>query len=119
MNGYHASGRRSNASSVRGPEAGTEGGRAQWSNQAFTVESILEQCTLPQIVKCDQQAILIKRDTPLPINLTQPLLLYNKRTIRKLLARNVTYDPRTLRYVENDETVVIPADYDGTYIYNT
>ena len=95
----------------------TEQSRAQWSTQSFTAEDIVQQFTLPQIVKCNQQAILVKREVPLPINLAQPLLLHDKRTIRKLLARNVVLDPATQRYSENDETVVIPSDYDGKYCY--
>ncbi|XP_062569082.1 uncharacterized protein LOC134231175 [Saccostrea cucullata] len=92
-----------------------EQSRAQWSTQSFTAEDIVQQFTLPQIVKCNQQAILVKRDVPLPINLAQPLLLHDKRTIRKLLARNVVMNPATQRYSENDETVVIPADYDDRF----
>ncbi|XP_022314297.2 uncharacterized protein LOC111118896 [Crassostrea virginica] len=94
----------------------TEQSRAQWSTQSFTAEDIVQQFTLPQIVKCNQQAILVKREVPLPINLAQPLLLHDKRTIRKLLARNVVLDPATQRYSENDETVVIPSDYDGLFL---
>lgn len=105
-----ASYRRQNGD-VRNPQ----GGRAQWSNQAFTTEGLLQQCALPQIVKCNQQSLLLKRDSPLPVNLSQPLLLYDRRTVRKLLARNVIYDPVSHRYMENDETVVIPQDYEGTY----
>lgn len=87
--------------------------RAQWSTQSFSIEDIEQQFTFPQIVKCNQQSILVKRESPIPINLAQPILLFDKRTIRKLLARNVTFDPQLQRYTENDETVVIPADYEG------
>lgn len=100
-----------------GSESGAEQSRAQWSTQSFTAEDIVQQFALPQIVKCNQQAILVKREVPLPINLAQPILLHDKRTIRKLLARNVVLDPTTHRYSENDETVVIPADYDGKSVF--
>ena len=105
---------RSNNSTTNG-ETNHQEKRAQWSTQAFTVEEIMQQFNLPQIVKCNQQAILVKRDLPLPINLTQPILLYDKKTIRKLLARNVVYDNAAHHYAENDETIVIPADYEGNY----
>ncbi|KAL4235988.1 hypothetical protein ACF0H5_004376 [Mactra antiquata] len=90
--------------------------RAQWSNQAYTVEELLEQFSLPQIVKCNPQAILVKKDAPLPVNLGQPLLLFDSRTVRKLLARNVILDPTTGKFTENDDTVVIPNDYDGAFL---
>ena len=106
---------RSNNSMTNG-ETNHQEKRAQWSTQAFTVEEIMQQFNLPQIVKCNQQAILVKRDLPLPINLTQPILLYDKKTIRKLLARNVVYDNAAHHYAENDETIVIPADYEGIYL---
>ncbi|KAL3869443.1 hypothetical protein ACJMK2_042124 [Sinanodonta woodiana] len=79
--------------------------KAQWSTQF----------TLPQIVKCNPQAIMVRRDNPMPINLGQPLLLYESRMVEKLLARNVVIDPLTGRFTENDQTVVIPRDYEGTF----
>lgn len=87
--------------------------RAQWSNQAYTVEDLLAQFSLPQIVKCNPQAIMIKKDSPLPVNLGQPILLFDSRAVRKLLARNVIVDPLSGKFTENDDTVVIPKDYDG------
>lgn len=88
--------------------------RAQWSNQAYTVDEVLAQFSLPQIVKCNPQAIMVKKDSPLPVNLGQPLLLFDSRTVRKLLARNVICDPVTGKFTENDDTVVIPNDYEGS-----
>jgi len=41
------------------------------------------------------------------------MLLFETRTVKKLLARNVMYDPRIRKYNETDETVVIPSDYEG------
>lgn len=87
--------------------------RAQWSNQAYTVKELLDQFSLPQIVKCNPQAILVKKDSPLPVNLGQPILLSDSRTVRKLLARNVVLDPVTGKFTENEDTVVIPKDYEG------
>ncbi|KAK3089627.1 hypothetical protein FSP39_005179 [Pinctada imbricata] len=104
------------ANSTTNGDTNPEQSRAQWSTQSFTAEEILQQFNLPQIVKCNQQAILVKRDLPLPINLAQPILLYEKKTIRKLLARNVVNDPVTQHYTENDETIVIPADYEGLFL---
>ena len=49
--------------------------------------------------------------------MASPMLLYEQRTIRKLLARNVLSDARTGRYSETDESVVIPADYQGELSY--
>lgn len=89
--------------------------RAQWSTQAYTVEDLLAQFSLPQIVKCNPQAIMVKKDSPLPINLGQPLLLFDSRTVRKLLARNVVSDPVSGKFTENDDTVVIPKDYEGIF----
>ena len=91
--------------------------RAQWSTQSYTVNELFQQFTPPQIVKCNPQAILVKRDSPLPVNLGQPILLFESRTVRKLLARNVVLDPLTGKFTENDETVVIPRDYDGKKKY--
>ncbi|GFO03738.1 hypothetical protein PoB_003024300 [Plakobranchus ocellatus] len=96
-------------------EAQTAGGdpKAQWSSQSYLLEEISQQFTLPQVVKCNAMSILTRRDQPIPINMASPLLLYDQRTIRKLLARNVLSDPRNGRYTETDETIVIPADYEG------
>lgn len=105
-----------NGTTTRSHSAKSEGGRAQWSTQSFTVDQIVKQFPFPQIVKCTQQLILTKRNSSLPVNLTQPVFLYQKRTIRKLLARNVVMDPETERYTEKDETIVIPADYDGRFL---
>ncbi|OWF45043.1 uncharacterized protein LOC110457548 [Mizuhopecten yessoensis] len=105
-----------NGSMNRNKTVNPEGGRAQWSNQSFTVDQVVKQFPLPQIVKCTQQCLLTKKNTTLPVNLTQPILLYRKRTIRKLLARNVFMDPETQRYTEKDETIVIPADYEGRFL---
>ncbi|KAK3591239.1 hypothetical protein CHS0354_010604 [Potamilus streckersoni] len=90
--------------------------KAQWSTQAYTVENLLQQFTLPQIVKCNPQAIMVRRDNPMPINLGQPLLLYESRMVEKLLARNVVIDPLNGRFTENDQTVVIPRDYEGSFL---
>lgn len=90
--------------------------RAQWSTQSYMVEDLLQQFSLPQIVKCNPQAILVKKDSPLPVNLGQPILLFDSRTVRKLLARNVVVDPMTGKFTENDDTVVIPRDYDGSFL---
>lgn len=90
--------------------------RAQWSTQAYTVEELLAQFNLPQIVKCNPQAILVKKDSPLPVNLGQPILLFESRTVRKLLARNVILDHTTGKFTENDDTVVIPKDYEGAFL---
>ncbi|XP_033737302.1 uncharacterized protein LOC117325293 [Pecten maximus] len=105
-----------NGSIHRSQSAKSEGGRAQWSTQSFTVEEIVKQFPFPQIVKCTQQCIFTKKNTTLPVNLTQPVYLYQKRTIRKLLARNVIMDPETQRYTEMDESIVIPADYEGRFL---
>nr|KAG5714091.1 hypothetical protein BaRGS_020419 [Batillaria attramentaria] len=88
------------------------GGRAQWSQQAYTLEDIAQTFTLPLAVRCQATAVLTRKDAPPPLNLAHSLLLYSQRTVRKLLARNVLLDPRTGRYAETDETVVIPADYE-------
>ncbi|XP_060076652.1 uncharacterized protein LOC132556285 [Ylistrum balloti] len=93
-----------------------EGNRAQWSTQSFTVSQLLKQFPFPQTVKCTQQCIFTKNNSSLPVNLSQPVYLYHKRTIRKLLARNVVLDPETQRYTEKDETIVIPADYEGRFL---
>ena len=87
--------------------------KATWSVQAYTVQNLLEQFSLPQIVKCNPQAIMVKKDSPLPVNLGLPLLLFDSRTIRKLLARNVVFDTTAGKFTENDDTVVIPKDYEG------
>ena len=56
---------------------------------------------------------MVKKDSPLPVNLGLPLLLFDSRTIRKLLARNVVFDSPSGKFTENDDTVVIPKDYEG------
>ena len=101
---------RQGSTSTAGGEA--EGGRAQWSQQSYSLEDIAQTFTLPLVVRC-QATVMTRRDAPLPLNLAHPLLLYSQRTIRKLLARNVLLDPRTHRYTETDETIVIPSDYPG------
>ena len=87
--------------------------RAAWSTQSYTVDELLGQFSLPQIVKCNPQAILVRKDAPLPVNLGQPILLFDSRKVRKLLARNVVVDPATGKFTENEDTVTIPKDYDG------
>ncbi|KAK3767193.1 hypothetical protein RRG08_018063 [Elysia crispata] len=107
---------RSNPQKVEVEDAGSPVGdvKAQWSSQSYLLEEISQQFTLPQVVKCNAMTILTRRDQPIPINMASPLLLYDQRTIRKLLARNVLSDPRNGRYRETDETIVIPADYEGS-----
>lgn len=90
--------------------------RAQWSNQAYTVEDLLAQFSLPQIAKCNPQAIMMKKNSPLLVNLGLPILLFDSRTVRKLLARNVIVDPMTGKFTENEDTVVIPKDYEGAFL---
>lgn len=90
--------------------------KATWSVQAYTVENLLHQFSLPQIVKCNPQAIMVKKDSPLPVNLGLPLLLFDSKTIRKLLARNVIFDTAAGKFTENDDTVVIPKDYEGAFL---
>ena len=92
---------------------GAQQKRAQWSTQAYTLKELMDQFSLPQIVKCNPQAILVKKDSPLPVNLGQPLLLFDSRSVRKLLARNVVVDKTTGKFTENEDTVVIPKDYEG------
>ncbi|RUS68822.1 hypothetical protein EGW08_023417, partial [Elysia chlorotica] len=101
-----------------GEDVGSPAGdaKAQWSSQSYLLEEISQQFTLPQVVKCNAMTILTRRDQPIPINMASPLLLYDQRTIRKLLARNVLSDPRSGRYTETDETIVIPADYEGNRV---
>ena len=62
---------------------------------------------------------MVKKDSPLPVNLGLPLLLFDSRTIRKLLARNVVFDATSGRITENDDTVVIPKDYEGKVSFST
>ena len=62
---------------------------------------------------------MVKKDSPLPVNLGLPLLLFDSRTIRKLLARNVVFDATSGRITENDDTVVIPKDYEGKLSFST
>lgn len=90
--------------------------KATWSVQAYNVDNLLQQFSLPQIVKCNPQAIMVKKDSPLPVNLGLPLLLFDSRTIRKLLARNVVFDSPSGKFTENDDTVVIPKDYEGAFL---
>ncbi|GFR93309.1 hypothetical protein ElyMa_000889100 [Elysia marginata] len=104
---------KSDAEDASPPAAGDA--KAQWSSQSYLLEEISQQFTLPQVVKCNAMSILTRRDQPIPINMASPLLLYDQRTIRKLLARNVLSDPRNGRYSETDETIVIPADYEGEW----
>jgi hypothetical protein len=54
--------------------------RAQWSKQEYTTEEIIKQCSLPQIVKCSGGAISPQLDKPLPINFSEPIMLYDTRT---------------------------------------
>ena len=89
--------------------------KAQWSNQEYTIEEILEQCSLPQVVKCNQDSARIQSEKPLPVNFADSILLYDKRNIRKLLARNIVFDSIITRYTETNETIVIPADYEGKF----
>ncbi|CAC5422164.1 unnamed protein product [Mytilus coruscus] len=90
--------------------------KAQWSNQEYTTEEILKQFSLPQIVKCNQDSVRIRSDSPLPINFGNPLVFYDKRTIRKLLAKNIGIDAVSNKYIESNETIVIPADYEGLFL---
>ncbi|XP_050414773.1 uncharacterized protein LOC126828811 [Patella vulgata] len=88
----------------------------QWSSQSYSLKDIPQQFNLPQVVRCNPQILLTKRQQPLPVNLGQPILFYKTRTIRKLLARNVLFDTRVERFGETDETVVIPEDYEGNFL---
>ena len=60
---------------------------------------------------------MVKKDSPLPVNLGLPLLLFDSKTIRKLLARNVIFDTAAGKFTENDDTVVIPKDYEGMHYF--
>lgn len=91
--------------------------RAQWSKQEYTTEEIIKQCSLPQIVKCSGGAISPQLDKPLPINFSEPIMLYDTRTVRNLLARNISFSTTSQRYSETNETIVIPADYEGIYVF--
>ncbi|KAL8625702.1 hypothetical protein ACOMHN_043977 [Nucella lapillus] len=93
-----------------------DGGKAQWSQQAYSLEDIAQTFALPLVMRCQAASVLTRRDSPLPLNLAHPILLYSQRTIRKLLARNVLPDPRSRRYAETDETIVIPSDYSGHFL---
>ncbi|XP_076441165.1 uncharacterized protein LOC143280414 [Babylonia areolata] len=103
-------------SSLAGGEEEGGGGRAQWSQQAYSLEDVAQTFTLPLVVRCQAASVLTRRDSPLPLNLAHPVMLHSQRTIRKLLARNVLMDPRTRRYTETDETIVIPSDYAGHFL---
>ncbi|ESO94082.1 hypothetical protein LOTGIDRAFT_239541 [Lottia gigantea] len=87
-----------------------------WSSQSYSMKEIPDQFSLPLVVRCNPQTLFTKRSQPLPVNLGQPMLLYESRTVRKLLARNVLYDERAKKFGETDETVVIPADYQGHFL---
>ncbi|XP_067679331.1 uncharacterized protein [Haliotis asinina] len=89
--------------------------KAQWSTQAYLLEDLSERFTLPQVVRCTS-TLLTTKDKPLPVNLTQPMLLFETRSVRQLLARNVMYDPRIRKYNETDETIVIPSEYEGRFV---
>jgi hypothetical protein len=44
-------------------------------------------------------------------------MLYDTRTVRNLLARNISFSTTSQRYSETNETIVIPADYEGIYVF--
>ncbi|XP_076462777.1 uncharacterized protein LOC143295098 [Babylonia areolata] len=100
------------------PNPNTGAGRAQWSQQAYSLEGIASTSSLPMVVRCQATDVLIRRDNPLPLNLAHPILLFSRRSVRKLLARNVLLQGSggDQRYTETDETVVIPGDYPGHFL---
>ena len=106
---------KSNNTKPTGPSSGVENTKTKWSSFTYSLESVVDQFPLPQVARCHIQTLFTKHRNPLPVNLGQPVLLFDTRTMRKLLARNVLWNRITHRYAETDETIVIPEDYEGIY----
>ncbi|KAK7100508.1 hypothetical protein V1264_023451 [Littorina saxatilis] len=91
--------------------------RAQWAPQHVTIEELLLDYKLPQIVQCRTPVLRSKDDgPPPPVRLDMPMILADQRTVRHLLARIVVYDQKNHAFNESKDSVVIPDDYDGNFL---
>ena len=80
----------------------------------LSLGEILSTFPLPVVVQCDTASCPIPVDrSRFNFDLTQPLLLYRKRTIQKVTARNLHIDPQSRRFQEVGDSLLIPEDYKG------
>lgn len=83
-----------------------------WSTQSYTLREILARFQLPCVVQCagDAEPVLW---TDFTFNVSQPLLLLEARTVRKIHARSLTAGSQPGELEEFGPPLAIPEDYDG------
>lgn len=86
---------------------------AVWSTQSYTLQEISEKFKFPQIIQCEDGTAMSWERKHVPVDLTQPLLLYSKGCSTKLLAKNIVRSGTSNGYVEKNDVFVIPEDYPG------
>lgn len=83
-----------------------------WRSPTHSLGEVVQKFDLPQVVQCDVKQCPVSIYN-VNFDLTQPLLLCLNRTIRKICARNLTFDKREKALREIGEPVLIPKDYKG------
>ena len=81
-----------------------------WLSDTYNLPDILNKFELPVVVKCAMDTIRARSNN---FDISQPLLLFNKRHERKVLARSLGINPTTKTYEEVDNPLLIPSDYKG------
>ncbi|KAK3610168.1 hypothetical protein CHS0354_038800 [Potamilus streckersoni] len=82
-----------------------------WLEGSYSLEELLKKFPLPVVVACDTSRSPFHRFN---FDLTQELLLFKQRKIRKVSARNLCVSQG--KYMEVGETLLIPEDYRGWFV---
>ncbi|KAL3868562.1 hypothetical protein ACJMK2_041363 [Sinanodonta woodiana] len=82
-----------------------------WLEGSYSLEELLKKFPLPVVVACDTSRSPFHRFN---FDLTQELLLFKQRKIRKVSARSLCVNQG--KYVEVGETLLIPEDYRGWFV---
>ncbi|KAL8610554.1 hypothetical protein ACOMHN_006274 [Nucella lapillus] len=90
--------------------------QAHWAPQLRSLEEIVQDYPLPQLVLCRTQGLRTRDGGPMGLPLDKPIMLVSQRSARHLLARTVMYDNRNKGFNESSDSVVIPEDYDGHFL---
>lgn len=105
--------------SSSGSNASTESSEDEmdikWSDRGYTMSEIVDQFSLPLIVRCSTNGRTPRTSLPIPFNISQEhLLLFSVREVRHLIATNIndtTGHNVAAETLHND--VTIPEDFDG------
>lgn len=108
--------------SSSGSNASTESSEDEmdikWSDRGYTMSEIVDQFSLPLIVRCSTNGRTPRTSLPIPFNISQEhLLLFSVREVRHLIATNIndtTGHNVAAETLHND--VTIPEDFDGLFV---